>query len=540
MQSDMMRVWALVVLFGWLLLSGCNADRRRAIAELHSSSPEVRARAALRLADLEGAKSVGRIRPLLYDPVAGVRLSAVSALVATGSSKAVVPVIIALRDAEPQVRLAAVRGLALLGDHRAVAPLLDRLDDASLAVRRAARMALSRLGESIERQVALRAQTLRVRYRTMLHASRFSAVLIKAARMLGRSQDPTVVGDLLPLLHEQPVEVVFAVGQALARIGTKPALSALVRLLRRTRSDSVRRAMRAAIETAVDTTPPGPWSYPLLERPGSARRIVLIAMERSSTEAVPACRVLCPVKSDDASPLALLAAVRLSRKRHCACDVSFLDPELAVWVAVAVGQVPSRAMLARLSDWYRTHLPRRARGSILGRLDASVILPLRRHLVRLVSDYVEQSRSWLSEAQWKRLARDPKARPLGPKTVAPRDPKANRLRRLLARFPARSWKHVVLLPPGTATATVARALDLLGYLAGTSDVLADFSLKLPVDMAVVALTAVGHRSRPGNPSSALVHAVRRALAGGPQRRMSAVAALAAVGKPAEVMLSQIL
>ncbi|MCD6498495.1 MAG: HEAT repeat domain-containing protein [Deltaproteobacteria bacterium] len=521
------------------MLGSCNADRRQAIKELHSSTPEVRAKAALRLADMEGAKSIGRIRPLLYDSVPGVRLSTVSALIATGSSKAVTPLLVALKDAEPQVRLAAIRGLALLGDHRAIAPLLIRLDDRSPAVRRTARAALLRLGLPVERQIARQADTLRTRYRAMLRSSHFASVLAEAAKMLGRSEEPKAVGDLLPLLHGQPAEVVIAVAAALTRIGGKQALSALVRVLRASPSASVRRALQADLVAAFETTPPGPWAYRLLDRPGPERRILLVAMDRWPIKAAPDCRFLCPERSDDASPQALLAAVRLSRKHGCVCDTKFLNPELRTWVDAVTGRVPSRAMLDRLSHWYDTHLPGPGMGPNLRRFDPSVLTPLRKHLARLVSEYVEQSRPWLTEAQWKKLDQDPKAQPLGSKTAAPRDPKANRLRRLLARFPARSWKHVVLLPPATPNATVGRALDLLGYLPGTSDLLAEFSMKLPADLAVVALAAIGHKPRPGAPSPTVIHAVRRALAGGPQRRMSAVAALAAVGKPALVMLSEI-
>jgi HEAT repeats len=118
------------------------------IAQLASSDPVTRARAADMLAPLADPRAEQSLLRALADPDLDVRASAARALGVLKSEAAVELLLQALGDEETDVRHAAAWALGQIGDERAIEPLLRLVTDQDDLVQDAARDALQSLGKA--------------------------------------------------------------------------------------------------------------------------------------------------------------------------------------------------------------------------------------------------------------------------------------------------------------------------------------------------------------------------------------------------------
>lgn len=154
------------------------------ITALHDPSPEVRAIAADRLAEIGDPIAVPHLLKLLHDPDPYVRECTVGGLSWLGDPRAGEGLMTLLQDSSPEVRASAVSALAEIGYEPAVAPLLQLLNDDS-------------------------------------------QIIIAVIKALGRMHVHDAVPQLIGLLHHHDATVRVATVASLVQIGDAQAVPAL-------------------------------------------------------------------------------------------------------------------------------------------------------------------------------------------------------------------------------------------------------------------------------------------------------------------------
>ncbi len=514
----------------------CRSQRRRALADLHSREPRTRADAVLTLAELDGPDSLSKIGPLIKDPSAGVRLAVVRALAHMKSDAAMPILFTALRDRDPQIRLAAVDALGRMGSPAARDQLVPMLMDRDPVTRRAVAAALRRLGLDRAAQVGALA---RVRLQAILSAarSRQAAIRAQAAEKLGLCGLPEALPALKRLLGDHVALVADEALVALAAMGTKPALRLLHGALASGRFqvddrllDHLSRLSPSGLALVADAIP--------LQKVG----LLLVGLEERCADHCPlACKTLCAwIAAPDWA--GARSAWLLARKQPCPCAAKALDSlkdrEKKIFLRLSAHQALTSRDIEDLAAAYDEHLPRRVMGPFLAGLPARIRQLVRHKALAQVRAYVQDSVSWLSEEDWKRLQQDPQAESLGRPAPKPQDRKARKLARLLSEYHPRSWKHVALLPPVVPKASAQAALDILGWLPDAEADLLRYAATGPRALRPAALRALANRPRKVTP--ALVAAIRSALAGPVASRAAAAMALRSAGSQAVIMLSRLL
>ncbi len=521
-----------------LAAGGCRGDRRRALRDLHSKEPRQRADAVLTLASIDGPKALDRIGPLVKDPSAGVRLAVVRAVSRIKDRRAVTLLLMALRDKDPQVRLAAVIGLGKSADPRARDQLVHMLDDRDPVIRRASRAALTRMGLDRAAQVAALA---RVQLESLLSAAQSArpGVRVQAAERLGRCGLPGAEDALERLLADRNGQVADEALVALARLGSARALGLVRRTLAHGGFEAWDRFM-----AALAGIEPAQWA--VLADILDADKVAVLAPSlqracRKGKHCPVGCKVLCRwIGSKDWT--VARAAYSSASDQSCGCVEGALeglsDREKQIFLSLSVGQSLSSKTWKGLLAQYRTRLPHPGMGPFLERAPAMVQDAVRQAALAAAKAYVEDSVSWLSEEQWRKLESDPGATALGRPPAKPQDKRAKKLARLLSRYRPRSWRGVELLPTVVSVGTAMRAVDLLGWLPRAEADLVRFASSGPSALRRAALSALAHRTR--KVDDELVAVIRSALAGDAKLRAAAATALRCAKLKAVVMLSQIL
>jgi HEAT repeat protein len=201
-EKPLTRISAVRDLVRHALLS--DAVRARAVPALErllndDGSPEVRAQAALALADVGAREALPSLLVSVEDADGGVRQMALAALGEIGDSRATQRLTRALRDPRPEVRYQAVIAFARLAkdDPAGLAvALLEALDDADEAIRYIA----MRLAE--EHQVdslPLRDDRLEARADQLVESPDVAVVVVAALYLarLGRARGIQVVNDVV-------------------------------------------------------------------------------------------------------------------------------------------------------------------------------------------------------------------------------------------------------------------------------------------------------------------------------------------------------
>lgn len=193
--------------------------------ELSYGGPEVRVRAARRLAELAQPQAL----PLLMA---------------------------ALADPEPEVRTEAARTLQVFNDRRSVPALLPLLNDTNWTVRAAAAATLGKLGDIAAAKPLLR--LLEATYWQHINILPQHQALVEATIALGRLHDPRAAGILSQLLKkgykaalsDWQLELRMAAAVGLGYMDTTQAVSTLLKTL----TDREPARLREAIVTGLATT----------------------------------------------------------------------------------------------------------------------------------------------------------------------------------------------------------------------------------------------------------------------------------------------
>jgi HEAT repeat protein len=549
---------ALLALFCFVAVAtGCDPKARKARKELRHTTPTVRAKAAIRLARMEGADAVKDIGPLVNDRSAPVRLAAVKALRLIESKETLPFLLTAVRDADPEVRLSAVRGLADLGDRKAVGTLLSRLGDSSSVVRRAARFALEDLGITRREQVSRLARKALRRWIARLAENRETPTRREAIFHLSLHGKSSVTKRILELMRSNDPEILEAAAKGLGRIGgdksTRALLSALSSPIR-----EVRESAAQGLATMVKWHQPGQWvgelleaSHPAVRRAAAVRLADQIGDEASDID-LPV-QLLCSLLDDEVAATAK-AAAKLLRHREAGCKQT-AEPRAAeksradrqhgvlreVQIEVLLGRSPTAEQLADLARWCEANLPPSHAFDLLAKLEAPGVRDaLRKRIERVVSDYERETEKWLTEEEWKTLTGHSHAKPLGARPHPPTDEKSRAVTRLLSRFPERGSRRLELLPPRVSADELRRALSLLGHLPGSERPLAELAADGSRTSREAALLGLAETRYEGVPSPTAVRAVKKAIAGPAGMRSAAARALGAMGKYGLPVLAQLL
>jgi HEAT repeat protein len=228
-------------------LAAVEAGRALALEDFGSrvaawlSDPEARIRlaAAEVLVVMPSPRATGALARASSDTDPNVRSSVARALAASESPEAVLPLLGRLDDPVPEVRREIVLALGHLRDPRAVVPLLAKVEDTVAAVRRAVVRALGELGDP--RAVSALVLVLRDSDET---------VRVAALEALGRLGDKASAANVIGAFSGATGATRRAAANALARLGTPEALSALVGELVRVEQEDERAALVSALRRA--------------------------------------------------------------------------------------------------------------------------------------------------------------------------------------------------------------------------------------------------------------------------------------------------
>jgi HEAT repeat protein len=282
-------------ILGWL--SESDARLRLAACELIRAMPTSRA--------------VAPLARVLGDANADVRRAAAATLGVIGDPQAVPSLLGHLDDPSPEARTEVVVALGRIGDPRAVVPLLGKAQDASPDVRRMTVRVLGDLGDPR----AASALMLALR-------DKIQPVRVEAIESLGRLKAQEAVPALSPLaVDKSSIPVRSAAAIALARIGTPPAVDALMAALETDDPNAERSSVRhalvqvgsAAIPRLVDavrvSSSPAKVSGACLvlgelHAPGSAT-VIVDAVQRGLVPAQTGLRALATLGESSALPFVL-------------------------------------------------------------------------------------------------------------------------------------------------------------------------------------------------------------------------------------------
>ncbi len=566
-----------------IALHGCDFEARRARRELGDEIPAVRAAAVEKLGRTKRESAIPEIGPLINDRSPIVRLAVVKELRKLKSSKGLHFLQTGARDADPEVRLAAVRGLGELKNKRAVPTLLARLDDGNPVVRRAAGYALIDIGIDRPGQVALLAERARNRWISLAAANRAVATRIEAIRELSLSGKKDVVSILLPMLKENDVEIVEAAAAGLGILGGEKARKA-IRAGLLDESPQFKQAMEKGAIKLLHNHPPGEWTLDFIHSDVTAIRRGAIAqllrhstglkktaeqedakqdhpgiqkadqdsdskeeffsrLKRNPDQSQKICCLLEDPQFEIAYDAGLLARnLRLDCKKPTPEEEA--HPEMAIrsiWLKALVKGSITSAEEEKISAWCSDHpLPRP-----LAEIFAKLNLPKVHHAVkeqaeRLYKQYLQASKRWLDEDQWRSLEQHGRAKTPGPKISAPSDPKTEQIKDLLSRFPDHPGERIVFFPPEVDSKDVKEVLNYLGFYKGSRTFLARIVLEGPQELHSAALTGMGARDFREPPFAEIVDAIKKAVTGPPDVRKAAATALGAMGEYGLHILVQLL
>lgn len=549
------------------LTASCDPDVRKAKKELEHTTPAVRAKAAVRLARLEGKEAISHIGPLVNDRSATVRLAAVKALRSIESKKTSVYLQTAVRDADPEIRLSAVRGLGELGDRRATGVLLNRLEDPNPVVRRAARFALEAL--SIDRREQVARLAARARRQWVARLAEHRAVPTRKAALfhLSLHDDPQTNRLLYPLLKSDNPEIVKGAAAALGRLGGKKAQKRLIETLKSPHVE-VRKSATHGLLTLMEWNPVTPRTVALLFAPAPAVRQraatkLWQAAAKKQAPAVLSTIDLCPLLAD-ARQATAVAAAKLVHHYQKKCPLpTALDPLRRARILVLWDRPLGSIDLDTVAAWCRKHLPDKRARSFFDHLVArtvkhakkstktplraktaararAVLEALRQNIESVILHYRRETEKWLTEKQWQGVETHFRAQPLGPRPTPPGDEKSRALTRLLAPFPRAAARQPELLPARVSTARLKKALFLLSALPQSRLRLARLALAKAHTLRQTALQAMGEVTDTSVPSPQAVEAVKKATAADASLRVAAARALGGMGRYGLSVLFQLL
>ncbi len=423
-------------------LAGCKMERERALRELQSDRPTVRARAVDTLARLGEPDMLDRLAGLTRDPSARVRRSAVAALGVLGPDEHLRHVVGRLRDADLEVRLAAVR---VLGRSKAAGldkRLVPMLDDESMVVRGAASQALAAMGLDAAARGKARAERELARQRVLLRSAD-DQVRATATRQLGLSGRPGIQKALAPLLRDDSPMVVREASRAVALAGGARALPLLSRLAS-SKSAYDRSAAASGISLIPGEAAAAALGALLDDGSPEVRAATLNGLRTGAERERPDAAAVCPALMDPDRRVALEAA-RLVTARELKCPA-----QIQRLVAQSDKGAPSQAR--------RLELLGTLRGDVV---DAVVLISA----MALYRQHLGEATRWISAARWREIAGAAAAPAPAGKAKAPPGKRAA-LQRLLDRFPERINTEEgddPLLPPRVSASAVERVtLGLAG------------------------------------------------------------------------------
>lgn len=236
---------------------------------LDDTDPEVRLLAARAASEMRIDGAGERVVDWLGEGDSRLRRTACEVIRLSPSPRAVAPLSRVLGDANAEVRIAAAITLGMLGDREAVPSLLGHLDDPSLEVRTEIVTALGRIGDHRavvpllgkvqDNAVEVRRMTVRVlgdlgdpRASSALMLAlrdKSDEVRVEAIDSLGRLKAADATSALAPLTHDRSsLPVRDAAVEALGRIGSPPAIDALMAALEQDDPSGQASPVRAALQ----------------------------------------------------------------------------------------------------------------------------------------------------------------------------------------------------------------------------------------------------------------------------------------------------
>jgi HEAT repeat protein len=218
------------------------------------SSSFLREAAASALGQIGSADAIAPLIGALRDDIKQVREAAAEALGKVGDARATEPLIAAFADPDRNMRLAVAEALGKIGDPRAAEALIEAFADSDQEIHQTAVKAVVRMGDAA---VASLVAALRLPHgRVGTDAAGVIGVLVEidpssiqplkgtveslvacldrrdptmrksAAQLLGKIGDARAKKALVETLSDGNPDVVQAAGEALAKLGWKPARSA--------------------------------------------------------------------------------------------------------------------------------------------------------------------------------------------------------------------------------------------------------------------------------------------------------------------------
>ena len=193
------------------------------LTQLNDSNPQLRRGAIRSLRWVDDPNIIGKLLPMLQDPVVQVRLAVIDEvqwLRGAREIEVVEPLLAKLDDADLEVRARAAAALKHFNDPRAVEPLLRKLDDPDVKMRVAAAESLEKLGGAAAVEPLL--QKL---------ADPELEVRIAAVKSLGKLCDTRAVEPLLRKLDDPDVKMRVAAAASLGKLGDISAVEGILRKL---------------------------------------------------------------------------------------------------------------------------------------------------------------------------------------------------------------------------------------------------------------------------------------------------------------------
>lgn len=200
------------------------AAREPLLLALEDNNVNVRNGAAISLASIGGPRVLDRLVEHLKNDAAA-RLDVARALGRLGDRKAVEPLINALDDEDDSVRTVVAGALGVLGDGRAVDPLIKLLNDPSIDTRSGAARALGKIGDK-------RAVPHLIAALTEVHKqkdSNFAPIYpFAAVRALGEINDPRSVESLITALQHPSRDIGAEAARVLGGLNDPRAIDPLI------------------------------------------------------------------------------------------------------------------------------------------------------------------------------------------------------------------------------------------------------------------------------------------------------------------------
>jgi HEAT repeat protein len=235
-----------------------------------NTDPRARIREARELAD-GGSEAIGKLKPMLSDPVGEVRFEAVKSIVAIGTQHSIEPLIQATRDNDPEIQIRAVDGIVNFympgyvqsGLQRMGTAVRQRFDQENtqiiepfITVREDAIAAIGRLvrgGASMEsRANAARAAGIlrgKAAVPDLVHAltSKNDAAIFESLIALQKIRDESAGPRIAFLLRDLQERVQIAAIETTGLLRNREAVPDLIKVYNQGRNTKIRRAAMTAL-----------------------------------------------------------------------------------------------------------------------------------------------------------------------------------------------------------------------------------------------------------------------------------------------------